>query len=77
MRYIFVLLLLSSPALAKDFPVTDQDQQNIQGICDVAAAAPALNRDMRAQVSGWCVSWEKRVSDANKPADPPKEMPKK
>jgi hypothetical protein len=71
-----LLALLVSVAFAKDFPVSDQDQQAIQSICDVAATSPNLPRDARANVASWCVQWEHRVQAANKPevkpADPDK-----
>lgn len=75
-RVIAILCLLSAFASAKEFTVSDQDQSNIQGICDVAAASPALNRDIRANVSAWCVAWEKRVTDAAKPVNQPAEPTK-
>jgi hypothetical protein len=70
-RVIAILCLFSVSASAKEFLINDQDQSNIQGICDVAAASPALNRDVRANVSAWCVAWEKRVTDAAKEAAKP------
>lgn len=75
MRSFLLLLLLTSSALAADFPVNDQDQANIQGICDTAAASPSLNRDMRAGIASWCVAWEKRVAEAAKPQDKPPARP--
>ena len=67
MKALLILLAAISPALAHDFSVNDQDQQNIQGICDAAASSPSLNRDLRANLAAWCVAWEKRVQDAAKP----------
>lgn len=75
MRFLMTLLLLSSPALAKEFSVSDQDQAAIQTVCDMAAASPSLNRDVRAQVAAWCVSWEKRIAEANNPEPSPPPAP--
>jgi len=66
MRVLLCLLSLISVALAKDFNVTDQDQTNIQVICDVASTNPNVSRDARATISNFCVGWEKRVTDSNK-----------
>lgn len=68
MRVLIALLLLASGyALAKDFTITDQDQANIQGLCDAAALSPSLTRQVRASVAAWCVEWQKRVEEAAKP----------
>jgi hypothetical protein len=69
-RTSVVLLVLLAPlsAQAKDFPVSDRDQQAIQGICDIAAIAPTIGRDVRAQIAQWCVLWEQRMKEASAPA---------
>jgi hypothetical protein len=72
---LMIATLIFALLLVKDFSVNDQDQQTIQGVCDIAAASPGLNRDIRAQVAAWCVGWERRVQDANKPEMPPTPSP--
>ena len=70
MRVLVCLLLLTSVVVAKELQVTDQDQANIQAICDVASTNPNVGRDARASISGFCVAWEKRVRDANQEQAP-------
>lgn len=72
MRSILFLLAFTGFAYGGDLTINDQDQQNIQGICDTAAASPALTRELRANLAAWCVAWEKRVQEAAKPKDAPK-----
>lgn len=57
-----------------DLPVTPQDQMVIQQICDIAAMSPNITRQVRSGIAGWCVQWETRVQDNNKPK--PKEEKK-
>jgi hypothetical protein len=70
-RVIAILCLLSVTASAKDFAVNDQDQSNIQNICDTASTAPSLTRNIRAAVAAWCVDWARRVDEAAKPQASP------
>ena len=70
MRVLICLLLLTSVVAAKEFQVTDQEQINIQAICDIASTNPNVGRDARASISSFCVSWEKRVRDANQEQAP-------
>lgn len=67
MRVLLILLAMTSMAAAKDFNVTDQDQLVVQQICDIAAMSPSPTREVRAQIGAWCVSWERRTQEANKP----------
>jgi hypothetical protein len=77
MKALFVLLAMTTTAFAGDITVNDGDQKNIQTICDIAAQSGALNREQRAQVAAYCVGWEKRVVDANKPVEAPPVKEKK
>jgi hypothetical protein len=61
MYVVVFLLLMMSAAYAKDLTINDQDQAAVQQICDIAAASAALNRDNRAAVANWCVSWARRI----------------
>lgn len=72
MRAIFALLLLTAPAAAADFSITDQDQTALQQICDIAARSGELNREQRAQVSSYCVVWANRIKEAADKAAVPK-----
>ena len=70
-----LLILLASPAMAKELTVTDQEQTAIQQICDVASTNQNIPRDTRAGIAQFCVVWAKKIAEApnNIQADPPKE----
>ena len=68
--FLIILLLLISPAAAKDLAVTDQEQINIQAICDVASTNPNISRDIRANISAFCVQWNKQMTEAQQPDQP-------
>lgn len=66
-----IMLMLTSPAMAKEFLVTDQDQANVTAICELGTRAPTLQVEAIAQIATWCVQWKQRVQSANsvKPSD--------
>ena len=67
MRALLLLLAATTTAIAGELTVSEQDQQNIQAVCDIAARSMELNREGRANISAYCVAWEKRVQDAKAP----------
>jgi len=66
---ILLMLLLVSPAMAKELTVTDQEQTAIQQICDVASTNQNIPRDTRAGIAQFCVVWAKKITDTK--VDPP------
>ena len=64
-----LMLLLASPAMAKELTVTDQEQTAIQQICDIASTNQNIARDTRAGIAQFCVVWAKKVTDTK--VDPP------
>jgi hypothetical protein len=69
---IWVVAMLAVAAHAKEFPVSDQDQVAILTVCDLAAQSPTVPRDMRANIAGFCLAWQRRIEAASA-APPPKE----
>ena len=77
MRVLVTLLLLLSPALAKELTVNDQEQTAIQQICDVASTNQNIPRDTRAGIAQFCVVWAKKIAETpgNSKVDPPPPPP--
>jgi len=63
MRVLVILLLLLSPAMAKELTVNDQEQTAIQQICDVASTNQNIPRDTRAGIAQFCVVWAKKIAE--------------
>ena len=77
MRALLLLLAATTTAFAGELTVNEQDQQNLQAVCDIAARSMELNREGRANIAAYCVAWEKRVQDAKpKTAEAPKQETK-
>ena len=70
-RAIILTMLLATPALAKDFPVTDQDQAAVLTVCETAARSTALIIEVNAQIAAWCVQWKGKMQAANAPSAAP------
>jgi len=64
-----LMLLLGSPAIAKELTITDQEQTAVQQICDVASTNQNIPRDTRAGIAQFCVIWAKKITDTK--GDPP------
>jgi hypothetical protein len=66
MKQVLVIaaLLAATPAFAHEFSVTDQEQVALQTICDIASVSTTVTREVRSQIAGFCVAWEKRVATA-------------
>ena len=79
MRVLVILLMLSSPAIAKELTINDQEQTAIQQICDVASTNQNIARDTRAGIAQFCVVWARKMTEApgNSQADPPAPPPGK
>lgn len=69
-RYLLGLALITTPAAAKEFTVTDQDQADIVTVCEAAARSPAIGIEVNAQIANWCVRWKGRMQAANMPQPP-------
>lgn len=72
---LLAVLLLASPAAAKDFPVTDEDQRAIVVMCQMAVKSPAVDIDTTASLANWCLQWRGRMRAADAPPLPPTEKP--
>jgi hypothetical protein len=77
MRWFLIVLALTSSAIAKEVQVNEQEQAAIQSICDVASTNSNITRDMRAGITNFCVTWEKKIATDGKPAEPQADPPKK
>jgi hypothetical protein len=62
MRTLVLLLVTTTVAAAKELTVNEQEQINIQAICDVASTNPNVSRDIRASIAAFCVQWAKQTA---------------
>lgn len=75
MLRLLATLLLASPAAAKDFQVTDEDQRAIAVMCQMAVKSPAVDIDTTASLANWCLQWRRRMQAANTPTPPAEKAP--